>query len=349
LKNITISPCSTIREAMKALDNTAEKCLLIVDAEDKLLGSLTDGDIRRAILTGAPFSDDISAVYFNKPDSLLLNSYTNEEAKKILREKKLPLLPVLDQDGYVVDYVTWQKLGIEEPKSNSLCTVPVVIMAGGRGTRLKPFTDILPKPLMPIKEKTIIEHIIDQFTNFGCQDFYISVNYKSKIIKAYFEELEPSYNVTFIEEEVPLGTVGSLSLLADKLQSPFFVTNCDILVKTDFEKLLTHHTSGGFQMSLVASAKDYIIPYGTCDLAADGSLDQINEKPNYEFLVNTGLYILNPQVLSLIPEDKVFHATCLMDAIKASGANVGVFPVNESSWIDIGQWGEYNSSFDKIL
>jgi len=280
LKNITIPPSSTIREAMKALDNTAEKCLLVVNEEGKLLGTLTDGDIRRKILTGAPFSDEISAVYFDKPHSLLIHSFSNEEAKKILRKKSLPLLPVLDQDGYVVDYVTWQKLGIEEPKSSKLSAVPVVIMAGGRGTRLKPFTDILPKPLMPVKEKTIIEHIIGQFTNFGCQDFYISVNYKSKIIKAYFEELEPSYNVTFIEEDTPLGTAGSLGLLKGKLNSPFFVTNCDILVKTDFEKLLTHHTTGGFQMSLVASAKDYIIPYGTCDLAVDGSLEQINEKPN---------------------------------------------------------------------
>ena len=334
---------------MKALDNTAEKCLLVVNEGGKLLGTLTDGDIRRKILTGAPFSDEISAVYFDKPHSLLNHSFSNDEAKKILRENSLPLLPVLDKEGFVVDYVTWQKLGVEEPKSNSLSAVPVVIMAGGRGTRLKPFTDILPKPLMPVKEKTIIEHIIDQFTYFGCNDFYLSVNYKSKIIKAYFEELEPSYNVTFIEEGSPLGTAGSLGLLKDKLSSPFFVTNCDILVKADFEKLFTHHIAGGFQMSLVASAKDYIIPYGTCDLAVDGSLDQINEKPNYEFLVNTGLYVMNPQILQLIPENEIFHATCLMDAIKEDGDNIGVFPVNEGSWIDIGQWGEYNNSFDKIL
>jgi len=203
--------------------------------------------------------------------------------------------------------------------------------------------------LMPVMEKTIIEHIIDQFASYGCKDFFISVNYKSKIIKAYFEELDPSYDVTFIEEKNPLGTAGGLGLLKDKIKKPFFVSNCDILIKTNFEKLFDHHSKGGFQMSLVASAKDYIIPYGTCDLAEDGSLERINEKPSYEFLINTGLYVMNPEILKLIPSDKVFHATCLMENVKKTGGNIGVFPVNESSWIDIGQWGEYKNSFEKIF
>lgn len=334
---------------MKALDNTAEKCLLVVDKQGELLGTLTDGDIRRKILTGAPFTEEISSVYFNQPHTLLLNSFSDEEAKAILREKKLPLLPVIDSEDLVVDYVTWQKMGAEEPASTSLSEVPVVIMAGGKGARLKPFTDILPKPLMPVREKTIIEHIIDQFTSYGCKNFFISVNYKSKIIKAYFEELDPSYDVTFIEEKNPLGTAGGLGLLKDKIKKPFFVSNCDILIKTNFEKLFDHHSKGGFQMSLVASAKDHIIPYGTCDLAEDGSLKKINEKPSYEFLINTGLYVMNPEILKLIPSDKVFHATCLMENVKKTGGNIGVFPVNESSWIDIGQWGEYKNSFEKIF
>jgi NDP-sugar pyrophosphorylase family protein len=219
--------------------------------------------------------------------------------------------------------------------------MPVVIMAGGKGSRLQPFTKILPKPLVPIHEKPIIEHIIERFLEFGCYDFHLTLNYKGRILKAYFEELEPDYQIHFVDEEEPLGTAGSLRFLLGEFTQPFFVTNCDIIVKTDYASLVEFHQMGGYDVTLVASAKEFVIPYGTCELNGDGYLSHINEKPKYDFLINTGLYVLNPDILNLIPENKFYHITHLIEDAINHGKKVGVYPVDDNAWIDIGQWSEY--------
>ena len=221
-------------------------------------------------------------------------------------------------------------------------------MAGGSGTRMEPFTKVLPKPLIPIHEKPIIEHIIDKFLNIGCDSFHLTVNYKSKILKAYFEELQPNYSLSFIDEKEPLGTAGSLRYLKDKFYKPFFVTNCDIIIKADYASLYEFHQKNNYDITLVASAKEYIIPYGTCELNAEGHLSHINEKPMYNFLINTGLYILNPDVLNIIPKDKFYHITHLIEDAKTQGKKIGVFPVDDDDWIDIGQWVEYKKAIDKF-
>ncbi|SVB30517.1 uncharacterized protein METZ01_LOCUS183371, partial [marine metagenome] len=190
---------------MKALDKTAEKCLLVVDKNKKLLGTLTDGDLRRSILTGVKFAENISNSYTTKPTVLKQDEYNPEKAKALLRKRKLNMIPIVNENNIVVDYVTWSGLGEKIQPHKSSLNVPVVIMAGGRGTRLEPFTKILPKPLVPVQEKPIIEHIIECFTKLGCSDFHRAVNYKGRILKAYFEELQPDYSVHFIEEQEPLG------------------------------------------------------------------------------------------------------------------------------------------------
>ena len=216
-------------------------------------------------------------------------------------------------------------------------------MAGGKGTRMEPFTKILPKPLVPIHEKPIIEHIIERFSHVGCLDFHITVNYKAQILKAYFEESEEEYSVNFVEEEAPLGTAGSLRFLSNKLNQPFFVTNCDIIIKADYENIYKFHKEGKYDVTLVASTKEYIIPYGTCKLNDNGHLSHIDEKPSYNFLINTGLYILNPEVLKLVPKNKFFHITHLIENAKNKGLKIGVYPIDDSLWIDIGQWTEYKN------
>jgi len=349
MKKITILPKITIRQAMKALDKTAEKCLIVVDENQKILGTLTDGDIRRSILAGMDFSATIENHYFTKPSILKINEYTNDEALELLRSKKLDLIPIIDENRYVVDYVTWSSLGEKSEKDeNSLSSVSVVIMAGGKGTRLEPFTKVLPKPLVPIHEKPIIEHIIEKFTSLGVNDFYITVNYKNRILKAYFEELQPDYKVNFIDEQEPLGTAGSLKFLEGKFARPFFVTNCDIIIKADYTSLYNFHIKNGYDITLVASTKEYIIPYGTCELNGDGYLSHINEKPQYDFLINTGLYILNPEVLGLIPEKRLYHITHLIEDVKNRGKKVGVFPIDDDAWIDVGQWADYKKAVDNL-
>ena len=348
MKKITVSPVITIREAMKSLNKTAEKCLLVVDESNKLLGTLTDGDLRRSILAGAQFSDDISKSFQTRPTILIKDRFITLDANRLLREKKLDLIPVVDKDYKVVDYVTWSILGDEKTHNRDLGDVPVVIMAGGKGTRLEPFTKILPKPLVPVNEKPIIEHIIERFRAVGCNEFHLTVNYKGRILKAYFEESQPDYKIHFVTEKKPLGTAGSLHFLDGQFKKPFFVTNCDMIVKIDYNSLHEFHQKEGYDITLVASAKEFIIPYGTCELNGDGHLSHINEKPHYDFLINTGLYILNPDMLKLIPEEKFYHITHLIEDARNQGKKVGVFPIDDEAWIDLGQWAEYLKRSDKL-
>ena len=258
----------------------------------------------------------------------------------------MDLIPIVNENGIVLDYVNWSILGKKTKASESFTDIPVVIMAGGKGERMKPFTKILPKPMIPINDKTILEYIIERFRNISCNDFHITLNYKAKILKAYFEELNLDYNISFVEEVKPLGTAGSLFLLKNKMKKPFFVSNCDIIVKCDYEELYQFHIEGKYDITLVASNKEYIIPYGTCELDKNGSLSIINEKPKYDFLINTGLYVVNPRLLKLIPKNKFYHITHLIENAKASGFKIGVFPINEESWIDIGQWSEYKKAIN---
>jgi len=348
MKDLTISPNITISHAMKALDATAKKCMLVVNQNNELLGTLTDGDLRRSILSGLKFSEKIKNTYNTNPTFLIQGSYTKKEAENLLKNMELDLIPIVDENHILVDYVTWSILDSDSPHSKTLENVPVVIMAGGKGTRMEPFTKILPKPLIPVHDKPIIEHIIERFTDLGCTEFHLMVNYKGRILKAYFEELQPKYRVNFIEELEPLGTAGSLSFLNRQFDQPFFVSNCDIIIKADYASLYEFHQKGGYDVTLVASAKEYVIPYGACELNGDGHLAHINEKPHYDFLINTGLYVLNPEVLKLIPENKFFHITHLIEDVMNEGKKVGVFPIDDDAWIDVGQWVEYKKALDKL-
>ena len=200
----------------------------------------------------------------------------------------------------------------------------VVILAGGFGTRLSEYTDSIPKPMVPIGGKPIIEHIIDKFVALGSSVFYVTVNYKAKILKAYFEELQPEYSVSFIDETKPLGTAGSLKFLYDKINEPFIVTNCDTIIKTDYFDLYEFHNKNNYDITLVASMKNYIIPYGTCELNGEGHLKKINEKPEFDFLANTGLYVLNPEIIKLIKEKRIYHFTDLINDAKKGKPVIGI-------------------------
>ena len=349
MKDITIKLDFTIRQAMKALNKTAEKCLLVVDEDQKLLGTLSDGDIRKALLKRFVIGDLINEIYNVRPTKLSDGNYSIKEAKEIFLKNKFDLIPVVDQDGKVVDSLVWERIFENKTKSTGkLVDVPVVIMAGGKGTRLEPFTKVLPKALIPIHDKPIIQNIIEVFAGKGVKDFYLTINYKGHILKAFFEELQPNYNFQFIEEQKPLGTAGSLHLLINKVAKPFFVTNCDVIIDADYKNMYEFHIDGDYDITLVATAKEYIIPYGTCELNGDGHLLRINEKPHYDFLINTGLYILNPKVLELIPKNEFYHITHLIENVINQGKRVGVFPIDDEAWIDIGQWAEYKKAINKL-
>ena len=349
MKDITIHPTATIKEAMEALDKTAEKVLLVTDDNHALIGTLTDGDIRRYILKAQDLSGTIENAYNRNPIFVFKKGFDREKIKKVLTQKRINLIPILDQNRKVVDFITWEKVfGNNRKSEDQKLNIPVVIMAGGSGTRLEPFTKVLPKPLIPIDDKPVIDHIIDRFRAYGITEFYLTIHHMSKILRAYFEEKDPDYSIGFAEEDEPRGTAGSLTLLKDRLNSPFFVSNCDIIIEADYSDIFRFHTNNGYDITLVASAKQFNIPYGICELNGSGSLERIQEKPKYNFLVNTGLYILNPSVINLIPDKGLFHITHLIDKVRENSGTIGVYPVSEKAWIDVGQWAEYRKALKVI-
>ena len=197
------------------------------------------------------------------------------------------------------------------------------------------------KPLVPINDKTMLEHIFDRFNRYGCSKYYISVNYKSSLIQFYLKQQNLPYTINYFEEDKPLGTAGSLSLLKNDLKETFFVSNCDILIEQDYSEILKYHRENHNELTVIAALKNYSIPYGTIDTGENGQLIMLSEKPNFIFKINSGMYILEPHLLDYIPENKIFHITTLIEKINKRNGKVGVFPVSEKSWKDVGEWDEY--------
>ena len=336
-KKLFIKPDISINKTMKQMDEAAEKILFVVDDEDKLLGSVTDGDIRRWILKGKSLNAKISQV-MNRSPKYLQEGFFPEEAKKIMVDHKLESLPILNKQKCLVAVTQWLDFFESKPIRHQKIDLPVAIMAGGEGSRLVPLTKILPKALLPIGEEPIIALIIDKFVEYGCKNFHLSVNYKANIIKAYFKGFRHNYKIQYLNEKTPLGTAGSLRFLKNRIKGPLFVSNCDMLIDADYADIAKFHKEKGNKITIVTSMKHHIIPYGVCDIKTDGLLKGIKEKPEYNFLVNTGLYILESDVLSKIPKKDVYHLTDLINDCLNDGEKIGVYPISDKSWIDMGQW-----------
>src|SRR5579871_1308214 len=281
----------TIRQAMERLEKTEEKIVFVVDEESRLVGSLTDGDIRRWILSDGDLKAQVVQICNRKPRSVE-EGFRPDLIRAQMLEGNLGCVPVINSSRQIVQLLFWKEMfqdGVPAAAKRQL-NMPVVIMAGGRGTRLAPFTNVLPKPLIPVGERTVIEIIIEQFLPYGLDRFQLSINYKSKILKSFFEELSPAYSVSYLEEKEPLGTAGSLRPLYSSAPENLIVTNCDIVIQADYADIVSFHTENNYDLTLVASLKEYNIPYGVCELGSGGSLARIAEKPQYSFLVNTGMY-----------------------------------------------------------
>lgn len=349
-KNIKIRPDISIKKAMRALDLAEEKIVLVVDDNERMIGCLSAGDIRRYILKYNDINGSIEKAYNKNPFFVNEDEYDADKVKKMLIEKRLELIPILDKDHKVVDYITWEDAHYDKAryKPKRQISTSVVIMAGGEGKRLDPFTRVLPKPLVPIGNKPIVELIIDKFRDYGIKDYYLVVNHMAKVLKAFFRENPQPYSIHFIDEDKPLGTAGSLRKLMGKTEGPLFVTNCDIIIETDYADLYKFHREKNFDVTLIASLKNYRIPYGICEMSDEGKLKKINEKPDYDFFVNTGLYVIKHEALKMIPEDTFFNMTDLIKAVKENNGSVGVFPVSEKSWIDVGEWAEYRKATEVL-
>lgn len=347
---ILVTPLVTVRDALKILDKTGEGILFVVDQTRQLLGTLTDGDVRRGILNGTQIADPITSIYNAHPFVFEEGVYTEDNAKKIMQNKKYETIPVLSSEGKIVAYEKWDDLLGNDKRAvpRQQLDLPVVIMAGGKGTRMAPFTNVLPKPLIPIGNKTILELIIDEFSHFGLRDYYFTINYRGEMIRAYFDSIERDYSVTYLKEAEYCGTAGSLTLLPKDFPKTFIVSNCDIIVKADFADVLNFHQKSGALLTVISSIQHHRIPYGVIKFESGGIVSSLEEKPEFSFCINTGVYILESQCLDFIPKDKVFHMTHLMETLIKMGKRVVTYPVNENEYIDIGQWEEYRKAVSQM-
>lgn len=341
IKEISIQKTTSILEALKKMDFVSKKMLLIFDGSN-FLSVLSIGDIQRAILKRVDFNTSIEKILRKNITVASINDKKSDVKKKML-DNKIECMPVLSRKGTLEDVYFWEDFfGDEGERSKSNLDLPVVIMAGGKGTRLKPLTNVIPKPLIPVGNKTILEEIMDCFVSVGSNDFYLSVNYKVETIKHYFNTLDnKNYNITYFQENQPLGTAGSMYLLKGKINKTFFVSNCDILINQDLAEIYNYHKSSGNTITMVSALKHFKIPYGTIKTKEGGLLKEMTEKPELTYQINTGVYILEPSVLDFIPEDRFYHITDLIEDVHQKGHKVGVFPISEGSWKDIGQWDEY--------
>ncbi len=335
----------TIFDAMQLLNKSGRRILFVLKT-DKLVASLTDGDIRRGILEGKELNEKIKEVANYRLKYLFKEQIM--EAEFLIEKEQIDALPIINKNHEVIDII-FAKPTYEEIKKFD-CDVPVVIMAGGIGARLHPYTEVLPKPLIPINGMPIIEHIIKQFLRYGCNDFHIIVNYKRNMIKAYFDDIEKNYRLNYIFEEKKLGTGGGISLLQGKIDKTFILSNCDIMIDENMVNVYQKHKEQKNIITMVCARKDYVIPYGVVTINSDDSnkIEAIQEKPQINFLTNTGCYIVEPRVIKEMDYNKTIDFPEIIKSYINKNERVGVYIIQDDKWADIGEMEKLQSVKQKL-
>lgn len=324
----------TVSEAMQKIDINANGILFLVDECGILTYCITDGDIRRFLLSGGKMSESVVKAANNHPKL----AHSVDEAKTLYHKRNWIAIPIVDKEGKLLD-IFMGEVG-ELQNNHKPLNIPVVINAGGRGTRLDPFTRVLPKPLVPVGDLPIIEHIMKEYQSYSCNEFHIVVNYKKELIKAYFADNDNRYNISWYDEEKPLGTGGGLRLLKGKFDSTFFFANCDALLTANYESMLKFHKENRNIITMICAYKNMNIPYGVVEMGVNGSIIEMKEKPIMSFLTNTGIYIVEPEVIDDIEDNEPIGFPDILERERQKGKKVAVFPVSENDWMDMGQLPE---------
>lgn len=343
LEMYTIGPNATVKEAIAHLDKSHQNAIAIVDKNDVLLGLFADGDMRKYILVNGDLSANIQKAMNTSP----MTFRTIMEAHNYMKNHRISVCPVIDENRHLIDMVYDLKGPSQEP-STILEHTPLIIMAGGKGTRLYPYTKILPKALIPIGDLTISERIIRQFYKYGCRNVYFILNHKANMIKSYFNDLERDYKVSYVQEKQFLGTGGGLSLLKGKIDKTFILSNCDILINSDFECIYRKHKENKNKITFVCAMKHVTIPYGVIHTDDNGKILKMTEKPEFSFLTNTGVYIIEPDVIDHIEDNTFIHLPEIAQKYIDQGERVGVFPIPENAWLDMGQVNEMEEMIKKF-
>lgn len=337
-------------EAMQKIDANSRGILFITNQDGSLCGVVSDGDIRRWILRTGKLEAQITELMNRTP--LFLDENSVAAAPGVMSEKQIAAVPIVDISMNIVSIVfaddVNKPVSVKDSNKEGLKGVSVIVMAGGKGTRLYPYTKILPKPLIPIGDMPIVERIINSFKAYGIKDFFLTVNYRKKMIQSYFSEIDCNYDITYVEEDKPLGTAGSIRLVQKSFNEPVFVTNCDILVRADYEDIYKYHLESGNAITMVTAMKNDVIPYGVVYSKENGEIERIEEKPQRSYLINTGMYVIDPQMIELIPQDTFFHMTHLTEKALQDGYKVGCYPVSEDSFLDMGELAEMKRMEEKL-
>jgi dTDP-glucose pyrophosphorylase len=335
LEELFIREDASILDTMKKLDETGQRILFIAP-EGELKAVLTDGDLRKFLLRGGKLEEPVRLAANYSPKFLHVTE--RARARDVLAEYGIDALPILDNDGTIADVVFATGVDVDNRKKAG---IPVVVMAGGLGTRLYPYTKILPKPLIPVGEKPICELILDRFCEYGCRDVFMVVNYKKNMIKSYFNDLEDKpYHITYADETEFLGTGGGLCLLKGQLHSTFFFSNCDTLLDVDYGDIYEYHKAHHNLITMICAYKHYTVPYGVVDMGENGVISGMHEKPELNFLTNTGVYVVEPEVVEALEDGKNQGFPDVIERYRTAGRPVGVYPISESAWMDMGQMEE---------
>ncbi len=346
MEKYLIKKNTSLIEALKKITANGEKHVIVISNFGKAIGIISDGDIRRAILKKLKLTLPISKILNKNFLYFKENSFNKRKAIQYLQKSKIFFAPILNSKKIPINFITVNDSAARDlkhfHKNKKTKSEQVVIMAGGLGTRLKPFTNILPKPLIPLGDKTVIEHIIQKFSKFNFNKILITLNYKSKIIRSFFKEVRLKETISFFDEKIPLGTVGCLSKLKNKLRGNFFLTNADSIIDIDMNDFLEFHQKNNNDVTVVAALKKYHVSYGSCLIDRKGNLKSIDEKPRYDLLINTGLYIINSRVLKFIKKNKKTDIDEFLNILLKNKKKVKVFPISDLNWKDTGDWNEFS-------
>lgn len=337
IEHLLITENITIKEALKVIDKGAIRIALVVDENNKLLGTLNDGDIRRGLLKNYTLDDSIKDLYFKNPTVALIDESKEKIIQKAIKNQVYQI-PIVDENNYLVDIVNLTTLLNVTKKRNR-----VILMAGGLGTRLRPLTEDIPKPMLKVGNKPILETIIKNFALHGFVNITISLNYKAEIIREYFKDgSDFGVNIDYVEESTRLGTAGALSLLEEQPNDPFFVMNADLLTDVNFSNLLDFHCFGNANATMCVREYEYQVPYGVIEIE-NSSIASIVEKPIKKFFVNAGIYVLSPNIFEYIPKNEFFDMPTLFNILIGQQKKVLSFPIHEY-WLDIGRISDFEQA-----
>ena len=339
-----ISIENTIKESMIKIKKNGTRTLLVVKKNRYLLGTLSEGDIHSALIKNSNLNSSIKFIFNKNPKKIISENFNINRLSRMFLDKQIGIIPVVDSSNFVKKIISWEDVFGSKKNYSELKKVDVVIMAGGKGERLKPYTSVLPKPLIPINNKPMLEHIISNFKYFNFSNFHLVLNHQANLIKSYFDSTNQNFKINYVTEPKPLGTIGGVRYLKKIKSSNFLLSNCDTLFKIDYFKFYNHHETNDNFITLAVSKIQHEFSYGFCKVSKKKRVS-IKEKPKLDFIANAGLYVMKKEIIKLIPKNKKFDLTDLINKCLKLKKKIGVYEITNNAWTDLVQISDFNKAY----